>query len=306
MSELQATLLVALSAAGWGTWTLFTRGLGLAPIWMSVMILLVIAVTSLPLALRRSLARPRDLAAPRAAWRTLPSLVALLGLFDAGNYYFFFSAIERGPVGVAVLAHYLAPVLVAVLAPLLLAEPLGARTPAALAASLAGLSLLLFGAGGIHGDALPAALLGGASALFYGGNTLVSKRLLRELGPAELLSYHCFISAALLALVAPALAGPAPSLALFAGRPLAGALLLGVACGAGFYLGLARIPAQRAAVLTYFEPLVAALVGVLVWHERLGAIGAVGAALIVAGGIAVATSRNGKDARAAAPLAAGR
>ena len=293
-SELRATLLVALSAAGWGTWSLFLRGCGIAPIWQSVLILVVVALVSLPVALRHSLARPcpervRAIDAPTGT-AVLIGLVALLGAFDAGNYYFFFSAIARGPVGIAVLAHYLAPVMVAALAPLVLAEPLSVRTPAALVASLVGLGMLLFGAGGIHGDALPAAILGGASAFFYGGNMLTSKRLLRDLSGAELLSFHCFISAALLALLAPFVAGAAPPLTLFLGRPLVGTLLLGCLCGATFYLGLAKIPAQRAAVLTYFEPLVASLVGVFVWGEQLGALGVAGAGLILAGGIAVATA----------------
>ena len=124
----------------------------------------------------------------------------------------------------------------------------------------------------------------------------MSKRLLGEFSSAELLSYHCFISSFLLAGAAPFLAGPAPALHLFLGRLLAGALLLGCGSGALFYLGLARISAQRAAVLTYFEPLVAALVGVIFWGERLSWIAIVGAAMIVAGGVAVATAEDGKRA----------
>lgn len=286
MSERTATLLVALSAGAWGTWSLFSRSSGVAPIWQSSFILLVIGLCTLPLALASTRQAP-----PRA--RTLWLLVLLLGLFDAGNYVFFFSAIERGPVGVAVLAHYLAPVIVAALAPALLGEALGRRTPGALLASLVGLGLLLFGSGRSQAGALPAALLGGASAFFYAGNTLVSKRLLGPFTGAELLSYHCLLASLLLAGAAPFVAGPAPALGLLLGKTLAGALLLGCGAGAVFYLGLARIPAQRAAVLTYFEPLVAALVGVLAWGERLDALSVLGAVLIVAGGVLVATADDG-------------
>jgi drug/metabolite transporter (DMT)-like permease len=184
---------------------------------------------------------------------------------------------------VAVLTHYLAPVVVAAFAPLLLREPLGRRTPWALLASLAGLSLLVlgqvFGAGGAAG---PAALLGAASALFYGANTLVSKKLLGPLSNAELLSYHCALSALILAGLAPE---PPPSLRAFLWLPLAGALLVGAAGGALYYAGLRVIPAQRASVLTYLEPLVAAVVGALVFGERLGAAGLLGAALILGGGV---------------------
>src|SRR5207253_5123687 len=122
-------------------------------------------------------------------------------------------------------------------------------------------------------------------ALFYGGNTIVTKKLFAEFSPAEVLSYHCFLAAALVALSA---REPPPAWHAFLWSPLLGALLLG-ACGASlFYAGLRWIPAQRAAVLTYLEPVVAALVGALFFGERLGAWGALGAALILGGGVAVA------------------
>jgi DME family drug/metabolite transporter len=280
--DLRGTLAVAAAACGWGTWALFLRGHGLPPAWQSVLILSVIALASLPAALLRR--GPRR---PLAIW----GLLLLAALTECGNYLFYFSALDRGPIAVAVLTHYLAPVVVAAFAPLLLREPLGRRTPWALLASLAGLSLLVlgqvFGAGGAAG---PAALLGAASALFYGAasalfygaNTLVSKKLLGPLADAELLSYHCALSALLLAAFAPY---PPPGLRAFLWLPLAGALLVGAAGGALYYAGLRVIPAQRASVLTYLEPLVAAVVGALVFGERLGAAGLLGAALILGGGV---------------------
>jgi DME family drug/metabolite transporter len=270
------TLLVAVAAAGWGTWTLFLRDSGLPPAWQSVMILLVIAGASLPSALRAGRGQWR----PRKIWL----LVALSGAFDAANYVFFFTAVDRGPIPVAVLTHYLAPVIVAVLAPRLLREPLGKRTPPALFCSLCGLALLLAGSAGVDGRALPAALAGGASAIFYGANTLLSKRLLEDVSSAELLSYHSLVAALLLL----PLAGAVPPLRLFFFRPLAGALLVGWGGGWLFLLGLRLIPAQRGAVLTYLEPLVASAVGAAVFDEAPGPLGLLGGLLILAGGVAVA------------------
>ncbi len=270
------TLLVAVAASGWGTWTLFLRDSGLSPAWQSVMILLVIAGASLPSALRAGRGRLR----PRKIWL----LVGLSGAFDAANYGFFFTAVDRGPIAVAVLTHYLAPVMVALLAPRLLREPLGKRTPPALLCSLCGLALLLAGSAGIAVEALPAALAGGASAIFYGANTLLSKRLLDDVSSAELLSYHSLVAALLLL----PLAGPPPPLRLFLFRPLAGALLVGWVGGWLFLLGLRLIPAQRGAVLTYLEPLVASAVGAAVFDEAPGPLGLLGGVLILAGGVAVA------------------
>jgi drug/metabolite transporter (DMT)-like permease len=128
-------------------------------------------------------------------------------------------------------------------------------------------------------------LLGTLSALFYGGNTLVTKKLFRQFGAAEVLSYHCFIAALLVALAARSAPPPLPA---FLWSPLAGALLLGAGGASLFYLGLRWIPAQRAAVLTYLEPVVAAIVGAAAFGEHLGPAGLFGATLLIAGGAAVA------------------
>ena len=264
---------MAVAAAGWGLWALFLRGHGLPPAWQSVMILSLIALAWLPAAVRSSLARGRR---GSLAW----GLLAACALTDAGNYLCYFGALDRGPIALAVLTHYFAPVVVALLAPLLLKEALTQRTMVALLASLCGLALLV---GGAQGSAMTA-LLGGASAVFYGLNTLVTKRLLDDFSAPEVLSYHCAISALL---VLP-FAGPLPIARAFPWSPAAGALLLG-ACGAAlFYAGLKLIPASRAAVLTYLEPLVAALVGYFAFAEPLGIAGLAGGGMIVAGGALVA------------------
>lgn len=273
---LPGTALVALAAAGWGTWALFLRGHGLPPAWESVMILLAIAFAWMPWALIESRRRPRR---PSAAW----ALLGVSALTDAGNYLCYFSALDRGPIALAVLTHYLAPVVVAVLAPLLLRETLTRRSAGALAVSLCGLALLVAGGGGPSAAPAWTAALGLASAIFYGLNTLVTKKLFDAFAPSEQLAYHCLASAGMVALFA----GPRPAPAAFLWAPLSGALLLGAGGGAAFYAGLRAIPAQRAAVLTYLEPLVAALVGFLFFAEPLGPSGLLGAGLIVAGGAAV-------------------
>ena len=279
-SQRMGTLYVALGAAGWGTWALFLRGHGLPPAWQSVMILSVIAVAWLPAAVRASSARA---ARSRAAWLLLGGAAVT----DAGNYLCYFGALDRGPIALAVLTHYLAPVVVAVLAPVLLREALTRRTAVALAVSLGGLALLVLGEGGLAAASGRTAALGAASAVFYGLNTLLTKKLLDDFAASELLAYHCVLRAGMVALFA----GAPPSPAAFLWTPLLGALLIGAVGAALFYAGLRAIPAQRAAVLTYLEPLVAALVGFFAFAEPLGPAGLVGGALIVAGGAAVVLAR---------------
>lgn len=278
--NLVGTLLVALAAASWGTWAWFLRGRGLPPAWMSVLILLVIASVTLPIALT-GLGRPQARRRSSTAWL----LLAALGALDAGNYILYFAALDRGPVSVAVLTHYLAPVVIAALAPMLLHERPGSRTGPALAGSLLGLLLLVAGTGGLSGSGGLTALLGAASAFFYAGNTLLSKKLFVDFSLLEVLGWHVLISALLLLVLAP---WPAPPLSAFLWKPIVGALLLGVGGATLFYMGLVRIPASRAAVLTYLEPMVASLVGALAFGERLSGVGLVGMGLILACGIAVA------------------
>ena len=62
---------------------------------------------------------------------------------------------------------------------------------------------------------------------------------------------------------------------------------LGVICTAGglilFFLLIAEAGPSRASVVTYFNPLVALALGLVVLDEHLGAASAVGLALILAG-----------------------
>jgi drug/metabolite transporter (DMT)-like permease len=68
----------------------------------------------------------------------------------------------------------------------------------------------------------------------------------------------------------------------------AGAATVGALSGLVFIIGLARIGAGRAAVLTFAEPLVAVAVGALVWEEPLHASAALGGAMVLGAGIHVA------------------
>jgi len=115
------TAAVCAAAGGWGLWALFLRGSGLPPAWQSVLILSVIALLWLAPALSPR-GRPTTLARPPRRWLDL----GLLGAADAGNYLLYFAAVDRGPLALAVLTHYLAPVLVALAAPAFLGERLGA------------------------------------------------------------------------------------------------------------------------------------------------------------------------------------
>ena len=275
---LSGILMVALAAASWGTWSLFLRPTHLPAHVTSPIVFALMGVLALPLARRD---RP---AAPRWDRATL-GLLAGNTLFDALNLITFFGALAKTTVAIAVLTHYLAPILIALLAPAIdrTATP-GAR-PAAFVA-LAGLAIILEPWQSPAAGAITGAALGLASAFCYAGNVFCVRRLAARIGPSRAMAYHSLLAAALLtpfALRGPVTVTPS-DLALLS----AGAATVGAAAGIVFVVGLQRIGSARAAVLTFAEPLVAVLVGVLAWHERLAPTAVAGGALVLAAGIHVA------------------
>jgi DME family drug/metabolite transporter len=276
MRLLAGVLMVTCAAASWGTWSLFLRPTGMAPTVTTPFMFAVMAVAALPL-IRRD--RP-------PAWdRTAVLLLLANTAFDALNVLTFFAAIARTTVAIAVLTHYLAPILVA-----LGAERIdGTRTPggrpAALVA-LVGLALILEPWRAPADGALVGAALGTVSAFCYAGNVFVVRRLALRVGTARQVAYHSAIAAVLLAPLGAGglVTAPPGALALLA----TGSVTIGAISGIVFVEGLTRIGAARTAVLTFAEPLVAVAVGALAWGEPLHPLAVIGGALVLTAGIHVA------------------
>ena len=159
--------MVALAAFGWGTWPLFLRHAeeggqagGIPPSLEAAVAMALLTLMAGALVLRDRL-RVR---ATRGDWMK----IAFLGVADALNVILFFAAYQRTSVAIAVLTHYLTPVLVALAAPVFLGEPRRRLTFVAVFASFGGLLLLLAPWSATrHAGDLVGAGLGAASALFY-------------------------------------------------------------------------------------------------------------------------------------------
>lgn len=271
----------ALPACGWGCWSLFLRPSGLAPTETTLVVFAVMGGSLLPL-LRRDPVRP--------AWGggSLP-LLAAMTLLDLLNVATFFGAMHVSSIGIAVLTHYLAPVLVALIGPVFGEERIPRATLWAVIATL-GLALVLEpwaepGAGVVLG-----ALLGTASAVGYAGNVLVLRRLAPRIGPVRAIGFHGLLAALLLLPFA-------DWSAVFGAEPLrlawllAGAVLLAGFGSVVFTRGLTAVGATRATMLAYLEPLVAVVVGSLVWGETHSPLALLGGALILIAGLSASTSR---------------
>lgn len=275
---------VAIAASLWGTWSLFFRPAEriqrVAPALEAFIVFAVILVTVAPGAWRD---RPAERRSGRA-WLA----IALLGVGDAFNALLFFWAMQKASLAVAVLSHYLAPVLITLAAPCVLRERLRRETALALAVALGGLVLLLEPWHAESRGALVGATLGAGSAVFYAANILVTKRIQHLFSPREMLAWHMPVSLAVLALCMPA--GGFSIAIVPLSLVAAAALLIGAMAGVLFLSGLVRVDASRAAVLTLLEPTVAVFIGALVWNEQLAAIQVAGAALVIGGAAAVMRS----------------
>lgn len=270
--------LVAGAASLWGLWSLVLRPTALPATVTSPLLFVFMVVWTLPFALR----------GPPVRWtRRIVLLVAGNAMFDAVNVLTFFAALDRTTVAIAVVTHYAAPLIIAVAAPRIDGVRVPHAVPAAVVA-LAGLAVILEPWRGATGSSVTGAVLGLASAFCYAGNVFVVRRLTVEIGPTRAMCFHS-IGAAVLLLpfgVAGMAAVELDDLALLGG----GTVLLGAIAGIAYLRGLAGIGATRAALLTFCEPLVAVVIGTVVWEEPLRAPALVGAIMVIGAGVAVVRS----------------
>ena len=282
-------LLIAVAAASWGTtgatMTLLSRDAAASPLlvgWSRLAIAAPCLVLAAAGAARLGARHPT-----RRAWpslRDLP-LCAALGLAMAAYQVCYFRAVTLvGVAAAALLAICSAPLLIAVLAAAMLGERLTSLVRLSLGMAVAGTALLVVGPRGLDqvtGHFGLGALLALGAGVSYAVYAVAAKGLLARVTPLAVAAITFALAAVFLA---PALlAEEAPARALAAGWPLF--LYLGVGPTAVAYAlftaGLTRVPATAAGIVSLLEPLTATTLGLVVFGERLGAVGAAGALLLL-------------------------
>jgi drug/metabolite transporter, DME family len=231
------------------------------------------------------------------------------GMVSVGLFYASYQlAIALTSVAVAVVLLYTAPVWVLLGARLLLGEPLDGRKLLIMAVVIAGVWATAMGAVGVEIRVTAAGVGWGLiAAISYASYYLFGKRYLPRFGVARVLLFSLLAGTLVLAFASP-LAGHPPRLGL--GAP-AWFLLLALALGTTllanglYYWGLGLIEAGRAAVLTTIEPVIAALLALALFQERLSPLGWFGIALVVAGVAAVPTQLDPERSAHGSPDAAG-
>lgn len=211
--------------------------------------------------------------------------VLIMGLGQAGYNFSFFAAIARTSVTAAtLLALCTAPLFVALLARLFLAEPLTRPVLLALAAGLSG-TVLLIGSEGGRDLLRPDYALGNALALgaglSYATFALAGRAGSQRAAPGTLVALS--FTAGML-MLAPLAFGHGLRLPTNLPAWLV-VLVLGIvptALAYQFYIfGLRAVPATIASIGTLVEPLTAAFLAALFLRERLTASGLAGAGLLL-------------------------
>jgi drug/metabolite transporter (DMT)-like permease len=300
VNDVTGALFLVVAATLWGCWSIVFRSaeaLSVAPLPASsetAVVFMTVLVAMGPLAVVARRRQRRQLATGAVGMR-LParsrrdwSLLLALGVTDAVNALCFFQAMQQTTVAIAVLCHYLTPVLVAVWSPLVLGERRRVSTLVALVVALSGLVLLLQPWVGLSAGDVAGAGLASLSAVFYAATVFIGKGLSGRFNPFEVTAWSKLTSVPVLVVAALLMSD---GLAVEA-RPLLALVAGGVVCGALpallFYAGLQRLQASQASVLTLVEPLVAVMVGVTVWGEPLNALGMLGGALVLLGAVIIA------------------
>lgn len=277
---------IALAGLVWGSIPLLLRaadGASIIKVFYRVAFAAIVLVAYM--ASRRRLGEIRDL--ERGKLRQ----VALQGAILTLNWVLFLGAFEYTTVATAELLGYTGPVFVAALSPLVTLEPFDRRILLPLVLALGGIFVILAPQGLSFSDGreLLGAAMAFASALTYATLLLRSKKLLRNISGGALMVVEYSVATAILLPVALVLyaRGQGPT----APGAYAALAVLGIVhtamSGIVFLGGLRRVRTDRAAILTYAEPVSAVLLAALFLGEPLTVPTIVGGTMVVVGGVIV-------------------
>ena len=221
----------------------------------------------------------------KAIGKQIP-LLLLSGAAMGVNWILLFEAFNYTSVALGTISYYFAPVIVTLLCPLLFREKLTAKQIICFLTSTAGLVIITFAAeqgGDVTGrNDLVGILFGLGAAVFYASVILLNKFIKGVEG----------LHRTLLQFVA-AIVTLTPYVALTSGVTLGGMDATGWLCllivglvhtGLAYVLyfpSIKELPGQKAAILSYIDPLVAVIVSVLILREPMNAWQWVGGAMIL-------------------------
>ena len=274
-------LLILLAGCFWGSMGIFVRRLetfGFSPVQV-VCIRVTLAALFFSLLLL-----VKDRRGFRIALRDLPLFLGL----GFGSILFFtvcyFTAITMMPLSTAAILLYTSPIWIMLMSVLFFREKLNGVKLLALGLAFAG-CVLVSGISG-EGITLIGLLVGLGSGIGYGLYSILGTVALRKYSPYTVTAYTFLFAAA----GSWAVCGPAGMVSKFAAAPDLFSLLLFCCLTAlvtavipflAYTLGLRSVEASRAGILATIEPMVATIIGILVFSEPLTWLSGLGILLIL-------------------------
>lgn len=217
----------------------------------------------------------------RSIKKELP-LLLFSGIAMGINWVLLFEAYKYTTVSAATLSYYFAPVLVTIACPFLFRERLGLRQIICFVMSTVGL-VLITGLGGSGGDSSFIGILFGlGAAVFYAAVILLNKYIRQVAGmPRTFLQFL----ASLVVLLPYVLLTGGFHIGSMDGTGWVCLLIVGlIHTGVTYCLyfsSLKELPGQKAAILSYIDPLVAVLISVLFLRESMTLPQVIGGLLIL-------------------------
>ena len=278
---MKSYLKIVLAMFIWSTWGLLIR-------WMALPAVVVLFYTSLiasftvPIVLKLKGDFPDSIFSMHS-WH----LFAGLALASILNNLTYFYSLGHTTVSNAVFTHYTAPVIVAVLAPLMIAERLQRVTIISLPVAVIGMTMIVLAGGGLrlNSEHLPGILAGTASGMAYALVIVFSRRLSQLLLHQKAIVVLLWVTTIAMA---PAALAADYSINLQSGILL---LITGVfhstTAPLMYFSALRKVLAQHAAILGYIEPLAAIPLAFIFLSEKPPLTAGFGGALILFSGYLV-------------------
>lgn len=276
----RSCFLIILAAALWGAVGIFVNELRAAGFSSLQIVAIRMTVPAVVYALFLAITDRKSLRIrPRDCYLFVLTGVLSFALFN----WCYFNAIEASSLGVAAILLYTAPAIVTIISVWAFHERLTVKKGISVAATFVG-CILVTGVGGNMQLSVKGLLFGLGAGIGYALYTVFCKIALKKYG-SKTVSLYTFVFASL-ATIPLASFGEAEMRYFLAPNVLLLALGIGSLCCLFPYLfysmGLANVEAGTASVMAMIEPVVAALLGVLVYHEALDGWKIAGIALIIA------------------------
>lgn len=270
-------IMLTISMTIFGTIALFVRNIPLASgevaLYRAVLAVMLIAVYLLVTKQRIPFEKIK---------KEIPYLL-FSGIAMGINWILLFEAYKYTTVSLATLSYYFAPVIVTVVCPILFREKMTVKQILCFVMSTVGL-VLITGIGDMSGGSnhLVGILFGLGAAVFYAAVVLLNKFIKNVDG-----IHRTFLQflAAIVILVPYVLATSGINLNVLDGNGWGCLLIVGlVHTGITYCLyfsSLKELPGQKAAILSYIDPLVAVLVSVVLLGEQMTLMQVLGGMLIL-------------------------